>query len=37
MTGIAKAKIDGVKFGRTLGSKNPKTADCPSGYGKVRN
>ena len=25
--GIAKAKIDGVKFGRTLGSKNPKTAD----------
>ena len=25
--GIAKAKIDGIKFGRTLGSKNPKTAD----------
>ena len=25
--GIAKAKMDGVKFGRTLGSKNPKTAD----------
>jgi len=25
--GIEKAKIDGVKFGRTLGSKNPKTAD----------
>ena len=25
--GIAKAKIDGVKFGRTLGSKNPKTAE----------
>ena len=25
--GIAKAKIDGVKFGRTLGSKNPKTAN----------
>ena len=25
--GIAKARIDGVKFGRTLGSKNPKTAD----------
>jgi DNA invertase Pin-like site-specific DNA recombinase len=25
--GIAKAKIDGVKFGRTLGSKNSKTAD----------
>jgi DNA invertase Pin-like site-specific DNA recombinase len=25
--GIVKAKIDGVKFGRTLGSKNPKTAD----------
>ena len=24
--GIEKAKIDGVKFGRTLGSKNPKTA-----------
>ena len=24
--GIAKAKTDGVKFGRTLGSKNPKTA-----------
>lgn len=23
--GIEKAKIDGVKFGRTLGSKNPKT------------
>jgi DNA invertase Pin-like site-specific DNA recombinase len=25
--GIAKAKIDGVKFGRTLGSQNAKTAD----------
>lgn len=25
--GIVKAKIDGVKFGRTLGSKNRKTAD----------
>lgn len=25
--GIMKAKMDGVKFGRTLGSKNPKTAD----------
>lgn len=25
--GIEKAKMDGVKFGRTLGSKNPKTAD----------
>ena len=25
--GIEKAKIDGIKFGRTLGSKNPKTAD----------
>jgi len=25
--GIAKAKIDGVKFGRTLGSKNPKTVE----------
>ena len=25
--GIIKAKMDGVKFGRTLGSKNPKTAD----------
>ena len=25
--GIAKAKIDGIKFGRTVGSKNPKTAD----------
>jgi len=24
--GIEKAKIDGVKFGRTLGSKNPKTS-----------
>lgn len=24
--GIVKAKIDGVKFGRALGSKNPKTA-----------
>lgn len=24
--GIEKAKIDGVKFGRTLVSKNPKTA-----------
>ena len=24
--GIEKAKIDGVKFSRTLGSKNPKTA-----------
>ena len=23
---IEKAKIDGVKFSRTLGSKNPKTA-----------
>jgi 3-hydroxybutyryl-CoA dehydrogenase len=23
---VEKAKIDGVKFGRTLGSKNPKTA-----------
>jgi DNA invertase Pin-like site-specific DNA recombinase len=25
--GIEKAKIDGVKFGRSLGSKNKKTAD----------
>jgi DNA invertase Pin-like site-specific DNA recombinase len=25
--GIVKAKSDGVKFGRTLGSKNPKTAN----------
>jgi len=25
--GIMKAKMDGVKFGRALGSKNPKTAD----------
>jgi DNA invertase Pin-like site-specific DNA recombinase len=25
--GIAKARINGVKFGRTLGSKNPKTVD----------
>lgn len=25
--GIVKAKMDGVKFGRTLGSKNPKTAE----------